>query len=213
MKHGFILVLLGCLAAGAQAATNVTPAAAGSTSVVAAAGGDLNATAASNLMSIIAAGQKCLLRSDWVGAVQLFHKAQQLAPNHPLVRFGLAAACIGTRQFDEAYRLLTSLQTEFPDSAEVMNNMAWVRLKSRDPAVRDLDQALRLSQRALFLMSSDPSTWDTLAEVHYAAGRYAQAQRAARIALGVAAAVDDPNQGQFRELVRRCEQAAAGAQP
>lgn len=68
--------------------------------------------------------------------------------------------------FEKCFRTYQDLVKQFPDSANLHNQAAWVAAIS----VRRLDEALPLAERAVKLAPDSPSYADTLAEVHFARG-------------------------------------------
>lgn len=65
------------------------------------------------------------------------------------------------------------------DHATATNNPAWLLATSRDPSLRDPEEAVAQAERAVRLLGSDPRALDTLAAAYAAAGRYDDAVRTA----------------------------------
>jgi spermidine synthase len=59
------------------------------------------------------------------------------------------------------------------------NNLAWLLATSRDPSVRNPDEAVLHAERGAHRGASDPGVLDTLAAAYAAAGRYGDAVRTA----------------------------------
>ncbi len=81
----------------------------------------------------------------------------------------------------------------------ILNNEAWLIATSERPGLRQLDAALALAERAVADTGrEDPNVLDTLAEVHFAAGRSEQAVATIDEAIALA-----PAEPYFREQRRR----------
>ncbi len=85
-----------------------------------------------------------------------------------------------------------------PDNAEVLNNLAWLKLGVEDKKFRDLKSALRLAERAV-IQRPAPHILDTLALAYWLNGRHEQAIMAEKRAL----AADPANPGYYLEQLRR----------
>jgi hypothetical protein len=85
------------------------------------------------------------------------------------------------------------------------NNVAWLRVKSEDPKIRDLDLALQTAQEALMEASQDYNIWNTLAEIYLARADAMRAMRLAVLARDMAAVAGEPDLRVYQDLVRRCE--------
>ncbi|MGA6926360.1 MAG: M48 family metalloprotease [Desulfosarcina sp.] len=88
----------------------------------------------------------------------------------------------GSNDFEEAAAAYRSALAMNPDSAMVLNNLAWLLATCEDPAFRNPPQALHLAQRAVAIERS-AHILDTLAESLFINGRVNQAIDAARAAL------------------------------
>ena len=148
--------------------------------------------------------------AKWADALNLLERARKLAPENEVVRFGLGTVYIKLDMFKEAQGLLEALCKEFPDNPALKNNLAWVYAKSKDPAIRNPEKAIRLAQDAMLGAPGDFNVWGTLAEGYYQAGRYDRAVRVAAAALNMSRAAQDPSTPEFEELYRRCQRAAGG---
>jgi len=74
-----------------------------------------------------------------------------------------------------------------PDSAETLNNLAWLLATSTDPQCRNGAEAVQLAQQARALAGSpSPSFLDTLAAAYAEAGRFDEAQKTAQQAVAAA---------------------------
>ncbi len=108
-------------------------------------------------------------------ALRDFNKVIQLNPNEPsnFIERSRLYAIIGKSDLALAdyRRALTLIK---PNSAAVMNNVAW------DFATHDehLDEALKLSQRSLKLEPEESMYWDTLAEIYFRLDRFEEAKTA-----------------------------------
>jgi Flp pilus assembly protein TadD len=66
-----------------------------------------------------------------------------------------------------------------PDHLTAVNNLAWLLATHPDARQRDPQEALALAERAARLAPGDPAVLDTLGAALAAAGRFAEAERAA----------------------------------
>lgn len=160
---------------------------------------------------LLSGGRQSLQGGKWTEAAALFEKALSLDPASQEATFGLSAAYIQLNKFDEALPLLLTLSRQLPANPMVKNNLAWVYLKSKDPAVRDPQKAVRLARGAVLDVPADYSIWNTLAEAYYATGQFDRALRAARSALQLSTLAGVTNNTAGRELVVRCRKAAGAS--
>ena len=168
------------------------------------------AATAADVASLLSSGRQFLNEGKWTEAAALFEKVRSLDPANQEAAFGLSATYIENGRLEEALPLLERLSKEAPDNPMVKNNLAWVYVKAKDPAVRNPEKAVVLAREAVLDVPADYSVWNTLAEAYYAAGKYDLAARRAKIALQLSQAAGVTNDVPFRELIERC-QSAAGA--
>jgi tetratricopeptide (TPR) repeat protein len=114
-----------------------------------------------------------LAQGDQAAALKLLTQCEALQPGEiklveefvPLLRkAGLEKEA--DKLFENCFHVYQQLVKEYPDSANLHNQAAWVAAIS----VRRLDEALLLAERAVQLAPDSPSYLDTLAEVHFARG-------------------------------------------
>ena len=86
----------------------------------------------------------------------------------------------------DAYRTAIGLDR----SAPTLNNCAYLLVTATDPALRNLDEALRLATEATVMDPENAAFLDTLAEVNFARGNLARAQEL--IGRALALKPDDP---------------------
>ena len=169
------------------------------------------AKTSSELNDLLVSGRQNLQDAKLVEAAALFEKALKLEPSSQEAMFGLAAADIQLEKYAEALPLLKSLQEQHPDSPMVRNNLAWIYVKSKDPAVRNPELAIKLARGAVLDVPSDYSVWNTLAEAYYANGQYDRALRSAQSALRLSQLAGVTNASSSRELVARCRKAVGAS--
>jgi tetratricopeptide (TPR) repeat protein len=75
------------------------------------------------------------------------------------------------KMFDPVYQQQRDMLNEDPDSAEQMNNLAWLCARTDER----LDEALKLSQRAVSLAPDNYAYIDTLAECNFRVGNFKEA--------------------------------------
>jgi len=174
---------------------------------------DLTAKAAEAAV-LSRSGRESLMDSKWTEAAALFEKARTLDPASDEAAFGLSAAYIGLKRFEEAITLLEALEKKVPDHPMVRNNLAWALLKARGNKPGTAERAIKLARSALVDVPSDPSIWNTLGEAYFAAGKYDKAMAAARSGLRLSDLAGETN-SPCRDLLERCRKAggkdAAGA--
>jgi tetratricopeptide (TPR) repeat protein len=193
-----VLGVAGCWGAGAGEATSAPP-----VTVEVAAGGEA--------LQLLEAGREALKAGRWVEAAALYEKARTMEPDNREAAFGLSAAYMELQRFPEAYPLLERLHEDVPDDPMVKNNLAWVCVKAKEPALRDPARAIRLAREAVLDVPADASVWNTLGEAYYAAGQFEKALRAARSALSLGLLAGSPNVAASRELVARCRRAVGAS--
>jgi tetratricopeptide (TPR) repeat protein len=86
--------------------------------------------------------------------------------------------------FERAMAKHRQVLEEFPESATYLNNAAWVCARAQ----RELDEALKLANKAVELMPDEAAYQDTLAEVHFQRGDREAAVAAAQKCLEIAPA-------------------------
>ncbi len=201
---GMVVLVLAAGVAGAQGTAAPPVQVAAPPAQVAAAA----AKPAGEVGDLLTSGRQDLQDQKWVEAAALFEKALKLEPTSQEAMFGLAAAYIQLEKFAEALPLLQALQQQRPESPMVKNNLAWVYVKSKDPAVRNPQMAIKLARDAVLDVPSDYSVWNTLAEAYYANGQFDRALRSAQSALRLSLMAGVTNAASSRELVARCRKAA-----
>jgi len=185
-------------AEGPAAVTSTVPAAATATP----------AASAADVATLLSSGRQFLNDAKWTEAAALFEKVRSLDPTNQEAAFGLSVTYIETGRLAEAFPVLEKLSKDAPDNPMVKNNLAWVYVKSKDPALRNPEKAVVLARDAVLEVPADYSVWNTLAEAYYACGKYDRAVRAAESALRLALLAGVTNATPCRELVLRCKKAA-----
>jgi tetratricopeptide (TPR) repeat protein len=103
------------------------------------------------------------------------------------------------KEFERAYAVQKMRLAADPDSAQEMNNLAWLCARCREHA----PEALVLSARAARLAPENAGYWDTAAEAQFAAGNCAEAVRFEKRALGL-----KPNDAFMTRQIARFKQGA-----
>jgi Flp pilus assembly protein TadD len=160
--------------------------------------------------TLLASGRENLMGGKYTEAVALFEKARTLDPTNQEAAFGLSAAFIEIKRYEEAVPLLEGLNKAVPDNPMVKNNLAWALLHVKGSSSGAAARAVKLARSALIDVPSDFSIWNTLGEAYYAAGDFEKALRAAQSGLRLSrlAGVTNSSCG---ELVSRCRKAAGAA--
>lgn len=94
---------------------------------------------------------------------------------------------------------------------EVLNNLAWIRATSEDPALRDPDQAIELAVRATALRPDQAYAHGTLAAAYASAGRIPDALAAQERAIGLLRRAGDAEA--LARFERRLEDYRSGERP
>ena len=147
----------------------------------------------------------------WREAATALVTAQKEAPGDEDLQFMSAMVAMEDGNYAESMRLYGGLLEKYPDNAGLKNNVAWLRVKSDDPAIHNLDVALRLAQEAVMSASQDYNIWNTLGEIYLARGDAMRAMRLAVLARDMAAMAGEPDLRVYQDLVRRCEVEPAGS--
>ena len=143
----------------------------------------------------------------WADAVNALEREAVRQPDQEDLLFLRAMVAMELGDYGGAARLYQKLLDRYPDNPGLKNNMAWLRIKSSDPAIRDLDRALREAQEAIMAAPQDYNIWNTLGEIHLARGDVMQAMRVAVLSRDLATLAGERDLRLFQDLVRRCETA------
>jgi len=193
--------LAGCLAASAQG-TSTVPAKVEAVPAV--------PDNSDEVSTLLASGRNCLMEGKWPEAVALLEKARLLQPANGEAAFGLSAAFIELKRYEDALPLLESLARTAPDNPMVKNNLAWVLLHVKNGAADNQARAIKLARSALMAVPSDYAIWNTLGEAYYASGQFEKAMKAAQSGLRLSLLAGVTN-SPCRELVARSRKAAGAA--
>jgi tetratricopeptide (TPR) repeat protein len=119
-------------------------------------------------------------------------------PDNPALYSMLGDLHFAAKKYRETIQAYTAALRLNPEDAQVLNNLAWLYATCGDPALRDPDRALALSQAAVRL---DPTAHvlDTLAESYFATGRLEEAVAAAARAL----ALTRSNRSYYEDQLRK----------
>jgi Zn-dependent protease with chaperone function len=119
-------------------------------------------------------------------------------PDNPALYSMLGDLHFAAKKYRETIQAYTAALRLNPEDAQVLNNLAWLYATCEDPALRDPDRALALSQAAVRL---DPTAHvlDTLAESYFATGRLEEAVAAAARAL----ALTRSNRSYYEDQLRK----------
>ncbi len=158
--------------------------------------------------SLLTSGRALLAEGKIPEAVAILEKARKLEPQSNEAGFLLSAAYIEQGRFEDALPMLELLQKAMPDNPMIKNNLAWVYVKIKDPAIKNPGKAVKLARSAVIDAPSDYLIWNTLSEAYYAEGRYDRALRAAQSALRLSVLAGVTNTVAGKDLVARCRRAA-----
>jgi tetratricopeptide (TPR) repeat protein len=103
-------------------------------------------------------------------AVDWFEKAIYRLPRTQRIHSELAILLLEAQSHEEAERVLLRAERQFPDSAEVQNNLAWTLATAESEEARDIEEAVRRGERAVELEPTEATYWNTLGVARYRAG-------------------------------------------
>jgi tetratricopeptide (TPR) repeat protein len=133
-------------------------------------------------------------------AIEDFRKAIKIKPDYIEARCNLAGGLAGQGRFDEAldqYRTILQLKPDWPDC---MSNIAFIIATNPKLKNRDTNEAIRLARGACEIANyKNPAFLDTLAAAYASAGRFSEAVDAAKKALDIA---DATNQPKIRNVIQ-----------
>ena len=140
------------------------------------------------------------VKSDWEGAAAQLQLACRLEPASPRFHCRLAAALERMQRTAEAaeeYTQTLRLQPRFP---EAMLNLAWIRATNPAESLRNAIDAVRLAEAACDAAQyRDPECLATLAAAYAEAGRFVEAETAAKKAKSLALTPGQTNRIPFYE--------------
>jgi len=168
------------------------------------------AVVSADVADLLSSGRDCLMNGKMTEAQALFEKACSLDPTNNEAAFGLSAAYIELKRYEQALPLLEKLNHEVPDNPMVKNNLAWALLKVKDVSATNAVRAVKLARGALLDVPSDYAIWNTLGEAYYATGQFEKGLSAAQSGLRLSQLAGMTN-SPCRELMVRCRKAAGAA--
>lgn len=141
---------------------------------------------------------------DLDGAIEWYQRARQLDPTLAVAHFYLSTVYIQKNMPHEARDSLSNALELDPDNSLFHNELAWLLATTENTEARDPALALTHAERAVELDggAENPNHLDTLAEAHYANGRFEDAVAIERRALELA-----PGNDLFEQQLRKFEQA------
>lgn len=143
-----------------------------------------------------------------------FQESMRLGKNDTDVHRYLAMVFEGLDQHATAaehYRVILAVD---PNDPMALNNLAWILATSRDAALRDGPQAVRLAEQLRQRDESQAQPLDTLAAAYAEAGRFEEAAQTARQAIAKAEAAGDRSLAEeARARLRIYEQGQPYRQP
>ncbi|MFN0244385.1 MAG: protein kinase domain-containing protein [Planctomycetota bacterium] len=121
--------------------------------------------------SALMVGRCLIARGEVQQAIPYFERAVAADVSQSEFHGGLFEAVLASGSIEETQRVLARYLAQFPNNAEVLNNLAWSLATTADERMRDVDQAIRLARRSIELAESDAS-WNTLGVALYYAGDF-----------------------------------------
>jgi tetratricopeptide (TPR) repeat protein len=125
-------------------------------------------------------------------AAPQFAYALLLQPGRPEIENKLHLAVVFAAKSPNASDQLATIRSAAPDSATLLNELAWILATNPDSTVRDGEEAVRLSERACALTNRErPKFLLTLATAYAEAGRFSDATSTGQSALSLAQSTGD----------------------
>ena len=132
-------------------------------------------------------------------AIRQLNKAVELRPS-AATHYQIGNIYYAKGQIRDALKQYTVALDVNPAFVPAINNLAWTLATSVDPDIRDGDRAVELAERVCSQAAArDPSNLDTLAAALAEAGRYDDAVKAIKEAIGKAKAAGDLNASRSME--------------
>lgn len=107
-------------------------------------------------------------------------------PDYIPARVALADLFLTMGQHAEAAPQYQRVLSQDPLNFHALNNLAWLKVNTEDPALQDPQGALVLIQRGLMVASESHHPWSTLSQVYFALGRFREAAEAGERAMRIA---------------------------
>jgi protein O-mannosyl-transferase len=146
-----------------------------------------------------------------------FSLALQMNPADAFALYQLGLVCYREGLDQEAVAHLREVLRLKPEWPDALNTLAWILATQEDPQDRDIEESVRLAQRAREL-AGQPAMLDTLAAAYAAGGRFEEAIETAEQALAMASssgetelAAEIKSRLQLYQSRRPFRQARAGA--
>lgn len=149
--------------------------------------------------------RRLFTQGRWKEAVGALRQAEKALPGNDDLISMSAMVAMEIGDHAESFRLYNQLLEKYPDDAALKNNVAWLRVISKDPQIHDLDLALKEAQEAVLQASHDYNIWNTLGEIYLERGDAMRAMRIAVLARDLAAMAGERDLRQYQDLVRRSE--------
>jgi protein O-mannosyl-transferase len=135
-------------------------------------------------------GNTLMLRGQMQLARGEFEQALKRQPTNTTALYGLSTVLLALGHVAEAAARLEEWRQIEPESSLCLNNLAWLRATTPDPAFRDGESAMHLARRACELTAmKQPQFLGTLAAAQAEAGRFAEAVETCHKAITLAEAV------------------------
>ena len=110
---------------------------------------------------------------DSAGALSVLEATARAFPEDTATQFALADVYVDTGQEDDAERTLRQLLAGEPDNADALNYLGYLLADQG----RQLEEAIKLVQRALDADPGNPSYLDSLGWAYFRLGDFAQAEK------------------------------------
>jgi tetratricopeptide (TPR) repeat protein len=144
-------------------------------------------------------------RGEAEEADRLFRELEAADPRDPATRFEHGWLLLREKRWAEAVATLEAGAGAEPPHVELLNALAWLRATLPDPALRSGARAVELAERMSRADAAAAAHWrtGTLAAAYAEAGRFKEAARVLRGAIGKAEAAGDA--AWVKDAVRRLQ--------
>ncbi|MDT8447240.1 MAG: tetratricopeptide repeat protein [bacterium] len=122
------------------------------------------------------------LDKQYEPAIQLLNQHLTQRPQSLWAKLRLALNYDMAGHPKESESMYLEILAQYPEDHIALNNLAWLYVTAKDPALRHLEKALELSQKAVKL-SPTSANLDTLAEIYFLKQQYKMALRTIERAL------------------------------
>lgn len=135
------------------------------------------------LMTLSQEANQFLMSGNPGKAVEIFREALENWPQELGIRVALADSLFAMGALAESEKQYRMVLESVPLHFQCLNNLAWLYVTSKDPELKNLDQAYALALKAKVVQPRSHHLWSTLSQIYYEQGKYGEAENAINNAL------------------------------